>query len=113
MHAGLRQSLIGTERIGHGTFWHLRHYRRIAIRGGLGANSQVVRPDHQGTAQRRDLTALSELTHNVSVANPPLATVQRLSNRGFIGRKAHGRYQVTLKGRVALLLRRLVAASKR
>jgi Mn-dependent DtxR family transcriptional regulator len=54
---------------------------------------------------RGDLTSLAKLAENLDITNPPVDTIQRLQGRGFVGRKIRGKYRVTLKGRIALLLR--------
>jgi hypothetical protein len=56
--------------------------------------------------QRGDLDALLELTNGARWSASEPARLQRLSERGFIKTREEDKLQVTMRGRVALLLGR-------
>ena len=53
--------------------------------------------------QRGDLSALREMTNDARWGDPNPVRLQRLSERGFIKKRADDKLQVTMKGRAALL----------
>ena len=54
--------------------------------------------------ERGDLSTLSELAKGWGDPNP--GRVERLNRRGFVAKKENQKLQVTLKGRLALWVRR-------
>jgi hypothetical protein len=54
--------------------------------------------------ERGDLSTLSELAKGWGDPNP--AQIERLNRRGFVAKKENQKLQVTLKGRLALWVRR-------
>jgi hypothetical protein len=56
--------------------------------------------------ERGDLSTLSELTKGTAWGDPNPGRTERLNRRGFVAKKENQKLQVTLKGRLALWVRR-------
>jgi hypothetical protein len=67
----------------------------------IGAHYEVQRLEE---LERGDLSTLSELAKGWGDPNP--GRVERLNRRGFVAKKENQKLQVTLKGRLALWVRR-------
>jgi hypothetical protein len=52
------------------------------------------------------LSTLSELTKGTAWVDPNPERIERLNRRGFVAKKENQKLQVTLKGRLALWVRR-------
>jgi hypothetical protein len=56
--------------------------------------------------ERGDLSTLSELAKGTAWGDPNPGRIERLNHRGFVAKKENQKLQVTLKGRLALWVRR-------
>jgi hypothetical protein len=56
--------------------------------------------------ERGDLSLLSELARDDVWGNPNPSRIERLNHRGFVAKKANDELSVTLKGHIALWVRR-------
>ena len=88
---------------------------RVSIGAAVAALAIVTKltPQQQRSWLERDLQRgdLSVLRDFALFRNrrPPSAVVDRLRERGFLAKTARGRNRMTLKGRLAILLRQTTA----